>query len=169
MAGLPWRDAYHDESTDALLALEGHYRTDSIIVVFEQAVGQKAARAGDAGLSPEEYAILAIEALEREVNNGGYSQFFTNSSKEHAARVVEALEAIGCPRFAAVTRDAVSALGISGPVTEAAVDAAMDGISDERLARLSACDAAYSGVAGEDIAARLLAFIKEHRSAIRLP
>jgi hypothetical protein len=34
------------------------------------------------------------EALEREVNNGGYSQFFTNSSKEFAPRVAEALEVI---------------------------------------------------------------------------
>ena len=110
-----------------------------------------------------------MEALEREVNNGGYSQFFTNSSKEFAPRVAEALDAIGCSRFAAVTRDAVAALGISGPVTEAAVDTAMGGIDDRRLEALSACDEAYYGIIDESIEDRLLAFIKDHRSAIRLP
>lgn len=169
MAELPWFEAYNGESTDALLALEGRYRTDSLVVAFEQAVGQKAHREGDAVLSTEEYAILAVEALEREVNNGGYSQFFTNSSKEFAPWIAQALEAIGCPRFAAVTRDALAALGISGPVTEAAVDGAMASADDHRLEALSACDEAYYGVADEDIANRLLAYIKDHRSAIHLP
>jgi hypothetical protein len=169
MAKLPWLDAYNGETTEALLALEGRYRTDSLVVVFERDVGQKAHREGDAALSPEETYILAIEALEREVNNGGYSQFFTNSSKEFAPRVAEALDAIGCPRFAAVTRDAVAALGITGPVTEAAVDAAVDSADDRRLEALSACDDAYYAIADESIEDRLLAFIKDHRSAIRLP
>ena len=169
MAELPWREAYKGESTEGLLALEGRYRTDSLVIAFEQAVGQKAHRVGDAALSAEEYAILAVEALEREVNNGGYAQFFTNSSKEFAPRIAQALEAIGCPRFAAVTRDAIAALGISGPVTEAAVDGAMESADDRRLEALSACDEAYYGVIDESIEERLLAFIKHHRSAIRLP
>jgi hypothetical protein len=169
MVELPWLEAYSGESTDALLALEGRYRTDSLVVAFEQAVAQKAHREGDAALSTEEYQILAVEALEREVNNGGYAQFFTNSSKEFASRVAQALDAIGCPRFAAITRDAVAALGISGEVTEAAVDGAMASADDRRLEALSACDEAYYGVGDEDIAARLLAFIEDHRSAIRLP
>jgi hypothetical protein len=54
-------------------------------------------------------------------------------------------------------------------VTEAAVDDAMASADDRRLEALSACDDAYYGVADEDIASRLLAFIKDHRSAIRLP
>ena len=45
----------------------------------------------------------------------------------------------------------------------------MASADDHRLEALSACDEAYYGVADEDIAGRLLAFIKEHRSAIRLP
>jgi len=44
----------------------------------------------------------AIWAVESEVNNGGFSQYFVNSSKETAAFVVEALRTIGAPDTAAI-------------------------------------------------------------------
>ncbi len=59
---------------------------------------------GLAALSDPEQTVLAIEALEREVNNGGYQQFFINSSKEYIPIIVKALEAIGCPKIAHLTK-----------------------------------------------------------------
>ena len=72
VADLPWFDGYSGQSVDELLSLKGRYRTDSIVVAFEQALSQKSAKRGDSALRTEELAVLAIEALEREVNNGGY-------------------------------------------------------------------------------------------------
>ena len=80
MVALKWLDRYSGESTDTLIALENEYRLDSIVLAFEEALDQKTARSGTDSLTAEEHVILAVEALEREVNNGGYSQFFFNSS-----------------------------------------------------------------------------------------
>src|SRR6185437_17005777 len=42
----------------------------------------------------------AIWAVESEVNNGGFSQYFSNDSAESASFVVQALETIGAPKTA---------------------------------------------------------------------
>ena len=81
MAQLPWHE-YAGESAEQLLALTASHRLDSLAVAFETALGQKAFKLGDGALSVAERDVLAIEALEREVNNGGYGQFFSNSSNE---------------------------------------------------------------------------------------
>jgi hypothetical protein len=52
-------------------------------------------------------------ALQREVNNGGYDQFFVNSSRKYAPKIVNALQRIGCDAVAAITADAIGARGKS--------------------------------------------------------
>ena len=64
-----WLDGYTGQSTDELIALPGVYRTDSPVLAFAEAFDQKAERIGPEGLSAEEQVVLAIETLEREVNN----------------------------------------------------------------------------------------------------
>src|SRR5213592_1958422 len=107
MSEFQWLDGYSGETVDELIALEGKYRTDSLVLAFEQAMDQKAARVGDCKLTDEERIILAIEAIEREVNNGGYGQFFVNSSREYALIIVNALRAIGCTKTAEITQKAL--------------------------------------------------------------
>lgn len=89
MSSLPWLEEYSDQSTEKLLALEGKFRTDSIIAAFQAALDQKLAREGKEALSEAEWTVLAMEALENEVNNNGYSGFFINSSKEYASIIVD--------------------------------------------------------------------------------
>lgn len=60
---------YSGQTTDELIALASNYRIDSIVLAFEQALDQRSLARE---LTVEESWILAIEALEREVNNGGY-------------------------------------------------------------------------------------------------
>jgi hypothetical protein len=38
---------------------------------------------------------MAVESLEREVNNGGYDQFFVNAA-EYTPVIADSLSAIGC-------------------------------------------------------------------------
>jgi hypothetical protein len=71
--------SYSGETTEQLLGLVNEYRIDSLVLAFEQAIQLKAVRAP---ISRQERYVLAIEALEREVNNGGYSQF---SSTPHTS------------------------------------------------------------------------------------
>ncbi|HMF92551.1 MAG TPA: DUF4375 domain-containing protein [Candidatus Angelobacter sp.] len=166
MAEAKWLDGYSGQTVDDLIALEGEYRTDSLIVALEQALGQKAARHGDQRLSTEEHVVLAVEALEREVNNGGYGQFFANSSNEYAATIVDALARIGCPVTAEITGRAVSALSVTD-LKAGTVTSAMESDNEERDEHLSQCDERYFN-SGEDIAGRLYAYIKINKAAFKL-
>src|SRR5690242_18047206 len=110
MPDRPWFE-YDGQSSDELFALADSHRIDSLVCAFENAIGRKARYRGAASLSQAERDCLAIEELEREVNNGGYSQFFVNSSNAHAADVVAALRRAGCPVTADITARAIAALG----------------------------------------------------------
>jgi Domain of unknown function (DUF4375) len=163
--GPGWLEGYSGQSAEQLLSLEGKYRTDSLVLAFEQAISQKAQREGMQSLTDEERIVLAVEALEREVNNGGYDQFFVNSSREFVPTVVGALQRIGCKKTATITQKAIKALGISD-LTSEAIDAAISGDDEQRLAKLNRCDDSYYKSA-EPIAERLFAFIKANKEGIR--
>jgi ATP/maltotriose-dependent transcriptional regulator MalT len=144
--------------------LEGEYRIDSLVLAFEQAIRQKGMRDECQALTEEERTVLAVEELEREVNDGGFDQFFTNSSKLFAPTIVDALQRIGCKKIATIAQQAIKALGISD-LTAEAIDTAM-AIDDElRLAKLGRCDDSYYKCA-EPIAERLFAFIKANKVGI---
>jgi hypothetical protein len=167
MTQLPWHDYSAEETADDLFSLVGTHRTDSLVVAFETALGKKAATLGLDALTQPERDVLAIEALEREVNNGGYSQFFVNSSNEFAAQIVDALRRIGCPRIAAVTERALSALPTGTPLKPDALVAAMETEDPSRDAELEECDSAYYA-AREDVATALLHYLQRHRESVRL-
>jgi hypothetical protein len=162
-----WLDAYAGQTTDELIALEDEYRADSIVIAFEQALMTKAVCDGVAGLTAEERVVLAVEAVEREVNNGGFEQLFTDASKALAPYFGEALQAIGAGEAERLTREAIDALRTEGPLTVEAIDRAMDRESEERDEALADCDDRYYDVAG-DLAAPLFAYIKANRAQITL-
>jgi len=162
-----WLDAYSGQTTAELIDLEEEYRTDSLVLAFEQALQQKVDRVGNDNLSDAERVVLAVEALEREVNSGGYSQFFFNSSNEFTPIVVHSLGAIGCSEVAELTQLAIDMLGINGPITVDAIDCVMENESDELEERLDVCDEQYYKVAG-DLSGPLFEFIKANRDEITL-
>jgi hypothetical protein len=162
-----WLDQYSGQTTDELIALEGKYRTDSLVIVFEQALDQKVYSFGKKSLTEEERVVLAVEALEREVNNGGYDQFFVNSSKEYTSIIVAALNHIGCTEVALLTQQAINILGIKESITVETINQAMEDGNDERDKKLSECDDRYFEVAG-DLADPLFEFIKSNREKITL-
>jgi hypothetical protein len=163
--GPQWLDGYWGQSADQRLSLEGKYRTDSLVLAFEQATRLKAEHDGLQSLTNEERIVLAVEALEREVNNGGYNQFFLSSSREFAPTIVAALQAIDCKKSATITQGAIKALGISN-LTFEAIETTMAGDDEQRLANLNRCDHSYDKTA-EPVAERLFAFIKVNKAGIR--
>ncbi len=130
MTELKWFDAYSGQTIDQLLSLEGQYRTDSLVVAIEQAIGQKAARQGAESLTGEERIVLAVEALESEVNNGGYSQYFVNRH-ELAPIIVESLLRINCPKTAEISKEAIHSLNLPA-LDSAAINTAMIAQSERR-------------------------------------
>jgi len=161
-----WLDGYSGETTQQLIAFEGEYRVDSIVLAFEQAIGQKSVRAGETALTADERIVVAIEALEREVNNGGYSQFFINSSREYTSTIVDSLTRIGCPKTAEITEAAVRALGLH-ELSDASIELEMEKEDPQRHAALQSCDQRYFKES-EPIADHLFAYIKTHQDTIRL-
>ena len=164
MANLPWLDAYSGQTVEELITFEGEYRIDSLVNVFEQAIDQKAARVGYGELTDEELIILAIEALEREVNNGGYGQFFVNSSREFAPIIVPALHRIGCPRTAEITTKALNTVQ-QIPMTPEEIENGTWEENDERTEALSECNSLYFE-RPENIEESLFAFIKANRDKV---
>jgi hypothetical protein len=166
MADLKWLDGYSGETVEKLIAMAGEYRIDSLLVALEEALNQKAADTGELELSDEERIVLAVVALEREVNNGGYSQFFANASGQYASIIVNSLLAIGCPEAANITSGAINALGLQDFLPEI-IDEALESDNEERDEQLEECDGLFSGV-GEDIAGQLFDFVRAHQDAIQI-
>jgi len=166
MGDQKWLESWSGRSTDELLALVGEYRVDSVVLAFDEALQMKEYKQGAMSLTQEEWVVLAIEALEREVNNGGYGQFFLNSA-EYVPVVVDALERIGCHETAALTQEAIDALGLKNGLTAEAVERVMREDNLEREGRLEELTNRYFDVAG-DLAEPLLEYVKRNRERIIL-
>ena len=158
---------YSGQTTAELIAMEKSFRIDSLVAAFQQAIDQKAARVREQNLTEEERIALAVQDLEREVNNGGYDQYFINSS-EYRGIIVRALERIGCRRAATITKQAIDSLGISGLLTTAKIDQAMSKVDEKRSEILDECDHQY--FANEEfIAGKLFEFIKANPGRVSVP
>jgi hypothetical protein len=83
----------------------------------------------------------AIWALESEVNNGGFSSYFSGAMCDTASFVAEALDTIGAPMTAGICRRAISAAFPEGlPSDSEAISATAADFSDEVLVELDNLD-----------------------------
>lgn len=95
-------------------------------------------------LSAPERVIFITQSLEMEVNNGGFSQFFYNSSGDLSDEVVPAFTAIGAEKTAAICQQAISAFGQELPADREARIAMLDECESEALDEaLEECDNAF--------------------------
>jgi hypothetical protein len=165
----PWLDGYGGQTTAELIGLADTHRIDSVVLAFEAAIAAKAERLGATTLTPAELVVLTVEAIEREVNNGGFDQLFRNASKDHATNYVSALEAIERPDLAELAKQAIAALRLGKrPPTIDAIDRAMKKDSDSRDEKFDELDDRYLEVAG-DLAPAVFAFIKANSAQVPLP
>jgi hypothetical protein len=83
----------------------------------------------------------AIWAVESEVNNGGFSQYFLNSSAESAPFIVEALETVEAPKTADICKRAIAAAFPAGlPRTPESIRSVAADFSDEIVENLEPLD-----------------------------
>jgi len=86
----------------------------------------------------------AIWAVESEVNNGGFSQYFFNDSRETAGFVVEALERVGALHTAELCRQAIAAAFPGGlPDDSELIRSTAADFSDETDAVLNELDGKF--------------------------
>jgi hypothetical protein len=152
------------KSVDELLANANGNDID-FIQALDLSIRQKSERTGEENLSDEERIVLAIQELEGEVNNGGYNQFFFNSSRKYAPIIVDALLRIGCVETAEITKKAVEALGVE-ELTPDAVRMAAASENEVLAQKLDECDQLfYKG--REDFCTNLIDFVKANKNAIQ--
>jgi hypothetical protein len=94
-----------------------------------------------ASQSVPQKVFSALWAVESEVNNGGFSQYFVNSSAESAHFVVDALRMIGAPKTADICQRAIAVAFPAGlPEPEEAIRSAAADFSEEVLEKLEPLD-----------------------------
>jgi hypothetical protein len=94
------------------------YESDPIAAKLNDLVGSREAYAWLMWfdeLPPAEQALLAIWELEQEVYNGGFFQYFLNSSGNRAPILLNILQTIGANEAASTVSHAVSLLGSDIP------------------------------------------------------
>ena len=160
----PFLDRYSGQTLQQLIAMKSSHRIDSLVLAVEQALLHKP----DSALTEPERVVLAVEAMEREVNNGGYGQLFLNSPRESTEFLVRALELIGCPKVAAISSDAISILRLPAGFDSNTVERVASELSDEALGKLGECDSRYYAN-DESIDERLFAYIERHQDEIQIP
>jgi hypothetical protein len=137
---------------------------DSLVLAVESALYDHY-EAGEV-LTDSERTVLAVEAFERELNNGGFAQFFYNPSAEFADVLVGSLETIGCLRAASLAQEAINTLDLDA-LDAASIEVRMDEADSLLEDSLSQLDDAFFN-SNEDIASALFGFIKAHQDDITL-
>jgi hypothetical protein len=108
--------------------------------------------------------VLSVLALNREVGNGGFDQFFFNSSRHFAPAIVDDLVRIDCVEIADITQRALDALNLPD-LTVASIETAMKTENAERTRALNRCNIAFYNTRG--VFEHLLAYVKAHKDGIR--
>ena len=95
-------------------------------------------------LSEAERIFYVTQSLEMEVNNGGFSQFFFNSSGNFANELVSAFTAIGAIETATICQKAISAFGRDIPVDRDEREEMLEELESDEIAEiLTECDNAF--------------------------
>lgn len=118
--------------------------TDFVIAMTEH-LNQKTQYGEDMSvLSAAERVFYITQTLEMEVNNGGFSQFFYNSSGNFSNELVGAFSSIGANTTAAICQRAIDAFGRDIPVDRYERQEMLDELeSDELDEVLGECDNAF--------------------------
>ena len=137
---------------------------NNFIVALDMQTAQKCQYGDDMNaLSAPERVFYITQTLEQEVNNGGFDQFFINSSGNFANELVAAFTEIGAHRTAAICKKALDALGGTVPVNREEREKMLDEtITDEVTKIISECDDAFYDYE-DDLNALNYAYIMKHK------
>jgi hypothetical protein len=102
------------------------------------------AAVGYDSLTPAERVVYCLDALEREVNNGGFRQFFLNSSGDYSLDTPGALRTLGAVRVADIVEQALAVFPGRQPAQEPSLrEAQVDALSPDQVATLEGLDDAF--------------------------
>jgi hypothetical protein len=165
LADLGWLDGYVGHSVDEVLSFDGTDNAYSVLFTIVRAIRERMKLPGPNAPVGVERILLGVVTFAMEIDNGGYHQFFFNSSRQVAPILVSDLVRIGCPEIADITQRAIDALELP-EVTADAIGAAIRTQNLQRDRILERCDIAF--YERTELFERLLVYVKAHADAIRI-
>jgi hypothetical protein len=133
------------------------------LIALSESVEARFWRVDFQSLSPPEQVFVSIWEVEAEVNNGGFQQYFCNSSGVNTPSLVVAFRAIGAGNMAEIAGLAIGACGANVPWSD----------HDARRSRLEALDDGHFDVLDEaffaypdNLTALLYRYVADHREQI---
>ena len=119
--------------------------TNEFVIAMTEHLDKKTQYGDDmSGLSEAERIFYITQTLEMEVSNGGFSQFFYNSSGDFSNELVSAFTAIGANKTAAICQKAIDAFGCEIPVDRAARVELLDKLENDNIDKVfEECDDAF--------------------------
>lgn len=135
---------------------------NAILVALSESGNTKFGKEDFVTQSLPQKVFSSIWALESEVNNGGFAQYFANISSETAGFVTEALETVGAPTTADVCRRAIAAAFPGGlPSDFRAISSAASEFSSDTEDKLEALDQEFFQYP-HDLTQLLFTYVSEH-------
>jgi len=115
---------------------------NNFVVIMSNTVSKKCNYGKDIGILNEyERIFFVAQELECEVNNGGFEQFFYNSSGDFAGEIVSAFTKLGALKTAGICQKALDAFGVKLPSNRDDREELLDKILNEKIsAILDECD-----------------------------
>jgi uncharacterized protein DUF4375 len=105
------------QSIDEILSIQDDTK---FAIALSTLVGDREEAVGYEHLSTAERVIYCVDGLEREVNNGGFLQFFDNAAGDHAMDTIESLRILGAPKTVALVVKAVGVFPHGRPAADRA-------------------------------------------------
>jgi hypothetical protein len=138
-------------------------------IAMSDLVFAREATVGYQQLTAAERVVFCLDQLEREVNNGGFEQFFENSSGDHALDTIEALRTLGATATAALVAEAVRVFPQGRPATDRAERQRQVARLDEQArATLDRLDGAFYD-SPESLVALERRYVRDHQDQFPSP
>jgi hypothetical protein len=171
LTDLGWIDGYEGQSVDDILLFAETENAYVLVAKLAESIEQRWKK-DPLSRTGVENDIVAVMALIREVNNGGFDQFFRNSSKRWAFFVSSSLIRVRRSDAAKIVGRAVRALGRIGGTNLGLgvgsvfeeLDKKMSQPNSRRDDTLEACDQAFYQLRG--LAESLLIYAQGHPKGI---
>jgi hypothetical protein len=156
-------------TTAEILSHENGTNQDRVIGALLWRLGQKSEQRGWDNLSDTERRLIAVDAMNEEVLDGGFHQYFSTDLGNDAQIALAGLKEMGSTNFAKIVERAMAQFPNGKPPTDSDQrDTVMAQIENTAKPAWQKCDSDYYD-SKEDLEALELAYAKMKKAEIVLP
>jgi len=137
---------------------------EKLLFDYADVAFDRLAKVGYDELDSIEKVFVCVWSLEGEVNNGGFEQYYFNTSGDWAIDTPNALLAIGVTHTAAIVNRGNALFGDSGPSPDSNTrQNQLDGLSESAQNQLNSLDNEFYRYT-DDLSALLVVFLSRHQT-----